>query len=88
MAQTKGAGCSKRPRLGRPHEDHRAKAFLEVASFLEENDDEQITINDLIDLMEQKLVDTDHKAYSYPYMQTRLREHFGDKIIHMEMNGK
>ena len=34
----------KRAKSGRPLEKHRAEAFLEVARFLEENDDEQITI--------------------------------------------
>ena len=41
----------KKPKLGHPQDDKRAKAFLEVASYLEDNDDEQITINDLVDLM-------------------------------------
>ena len=34
--------------LKRAQADKRTDAFLEVASFLEENDDEQITINDLL----------------------------------------
>ena len=32
--------CFKRAKMGRPQADERADAFLEVASFLEENDDE------------------------------------------------
>ena len=55
MAQLASTGDSKRPKLGRPQVDERTEAFLEVARYLEENDDEQITIDDLIDLMEQKL---------------------------------
>ena len=55
----------KRPKLGRPQDDKRAEAFLEVASYLEDNDDEQITINDPIDLMNQKLTNTDYGAYGY-----------------------
>ena len=38
------------PKLGCSRDDKKAKAFLEVTRSLEENDDEQITINDLIDL--------------------------------------
>ena len=74
-----------KPKLGRPQDDERAKAFLEVASYLEDNDDEQITINDLIDLMNQKL---DYDAYSYTHMKTRLLEHFGNRIVQTEINGK
>ena len=55
MAQLASTGDSKRPKLGSPQVDERTEAFLEVARYLEENDDEQITIDDLIDLMEQKL---------------------------------
>jgi hypothetical protein len=50
--------------MGRPQADERTDAFLEVASFLEENDDEQITINDLINRMEHNLANSEHEAYS------------------------
>ena len=53
----------KRPKLGRPQVDERTEAFLEVARYLEESDDEQITIDDLIDLMGQKLENTANIAY-------------------------
>ena len=42
----------KKSNLGCPQEDMRTMAFLEVTSYLEDNDDEQIIINDL---MNQKL---------------------------------
>ena len=38
--------------------------------------------------MEENLADTEHSAYSYPHMQQRLKEHFGNKIIQTEINGK
>ena len=79
---------SKRLKLGRPQNDTRAEAFLEVARYLEDNDDEQITISDLIDLMNQKLADTTYEAYTYPHMKTKLQEHFGERLIQTEINGK
>lgn len=79
---------SKRVKLGRPFADERTAAFLEVVKYLEENDDEQITINDLIDLMQQKLAHSEHEGYGYTHMKTRLQEHFGEKIIYTEINGK
>lgn len=49
------------------------RAFLEVARYLEDNDDEQITINDLIDFMNQKLL---IKLIVTPSpMKTKLQEH-------------
>ena len=88
MAQLASTEDSKRPKLGRPQIDERAVAFLEVARYLEENDDEQITIDHLIDLMEQKLANTAHEAYGYTHMKKRLQEHFGERIILTEINGK
>ncbi len=55
---------SKRQKSGRPQDEERMDALLEVASFLAENDDEQITIQDLICRMEDKLVDSNQDAYS------------------------
>ena len=61
---------------------------MEVTRYLEENDDEQITINHLIDLTKQKLADTTHEAYSYTHMKARLQQHFGKRIVQTEINGK
>ena len=82
------SNTSKKLKLGRPPEKQQADAFIEVAQFLEENDDEQITIHDLIQRMEENLGESELSAYSYPYMKQRLAEHFGDKIIETEINGK
>ena len=51
----------------------------------DDDDDEQITINDLIDLMNQKLANTDYDKYCYTYMKTRLQEHFGERIVQTEL---
>ena len=66
--------------MGRSQADERTDAFLEVASFLEENDDEQITINDLINRIEHNLANSEHEAYSYLHMKSKLHEHFGSRI--------
>ena len=59
-----------------------------MSRYLEEIDDEQITINHLIDLMKQKLAGTTHEPYSYTHMKARLQEHFGERIVQTEINGK
>ena len=78
----------KQVKLGRPQQKQQVDPFLEVARFLEENDDEQITLYDLIQHMEENLADSKFSAYSYPHMQQKLKEHFGYKIIQTEINGK
>ena len=62
------ANSVKRVKVGRPVEE-RMSAFLEVVQFLEENDDEQISIQDLIQRMDENLVNTEFSAYSYQHMQ-------------------
>ena len=78
----------KKAKVGRPPEMERTDAFLKVAKFLEENDDEQRTIHDLIQRMVENLANTEHSAYSSTHMQQKLKEHFGNKIIQTEINGK
>ena len=79
---------SKRKRLGRLQDKERTDTFLEVANFFKENDDEQITINDLVTRMENNLAGSEHGAYSYPHMQQKLKERFGERIIKTEISGK
>ena len=79
---------SKRIKVGRPEDDNRTVAFLEVAKYIQDNDDEQITISDLVDIMQQKLANCESEAYSYKYMKKKLQEHFGENILFTEMNGK
>jgi len=61
---------------------------LKVVTFLEENDDEQITITNLIDMMNQHLENTDSTAYVPSHTKSRLLEHSGDRILIKEINGK
>lgn len=59
-----------------------------VARFLQENDDEQKTVVDLVEKMEEYLGDSASTAYGRTHMKARLQEHFGDQIIITEINGK
>ena len=48
----------------------------------------KITIKDLVSRMENNLADSEHSAYSHTHMQLKLQEHFGDRVILTEVNGK
>lgn len=78
----------KRSKIGRPEEQARHEAFLRVARYVEENDDEQISILDLTDKMGEYLQCTDCAPYSFPHMKYKLKEHFGQNIVITELNGK
>ena len=56
----------KKKRLGRPQDKEK------VDDFLQDNDDEQITVNDLIDLMNDFMADSESTPYSHTHMKARL----------------
>jgi len=78
----------KREKKGRPQDEERSEAFLNITKFLRENDDEQITIRDLEEKMQEYLGDLGGMAYGHTHMKTKIKEHFGDQIIITEINGK
>ena len=78
----------KKRKIGRPQDEQKNDAFLKVAWFLQENDDEQITVVDLVEKMEEYLGDSASTAYGRTHMKARLQEHFGDQIFVTEINGK
>ena len=73
---------------GRPKDSQRAEAFLAAAGYFENNDDEQVTLTDLINTMNECLNDTDIEPYSFPHMKSELKRHFKDRLIITEINGK
>ena len=78
----------KKRKIARSQAEEKHHAFLKVAKFLRENDDEQITVLDLVDKMEEYLGDSPSAAYGRTHMKARLQEHFGDGIIITDINGK
>ena len=64
------------------------EAFLKVAKYIEENDDEQISVNDLLNKMEEYLGGTSCTAYSLTHMMNKLKAHFGEHIVITQINGK
>ena len=78
----------KKKKVGRPQDEEKTDAFLRVARFLQENDDEQISVSDLIDLMNDFMADSESTAYGHTHMKAKIKEHFGDQIIITELNGR
>jgi hypothetical protein len=73
---------------GRPVDKRLHEAFLQVANYLKKNDDEQITITDLISKMDSLLANDGLEGYSYKHMKEKLKEHFGDELIFTDLAGK
>ena len=70
---------------GRPTNQEALLAFKHVISCLKENDDEQMTVADLVHKMKQICGE---KAYGVSYTKQKLKEQFGDSVIITDLNGK
>ncbi len=75
-------------KVGRPTTDDRHRAFLNITKYLSDNDDEQITVSDLVSKMNEYLHDSENSAYCNQYLQQKLLEYFGDQIVVTEINGR
>jgi len=65
---------------GRPSNTYRY--FLEVTKYLEENDDEQVTISQLLERMQILCGDESYSPYN---MKIKLKEHYGSQIVITEI---
>lgn len=86
QATARDAKCKRMS--GRPKDTMKMEAFLHVADFLEANDDEQITINDLVKKMSEFIEPDTCDPYSFKHMKSELIRHFGDRIIITDINGR
>uniref|UniRef100_UPI00358EB1D5 peptidyl-tRNA hydrolase 2, mitochondrial isoform X1 n=1 Tax=Myxine glutinosa TaxID=7769 RepID=UPI00358EB1D5 len=78
---------NKRRKMGRPKDSDQNEAFDKVCSFLEDNDEEQLTITDLVARMEQYLGDSESNAYGNQYMKEQLKKRYGESIFMAEGRG-
>ena len=78
-------GDSTAKKLGRPYDS--AQTFKKVILYLEQNDEEQITINDLIQKMGEYLNGTGSTAYGFTHMKDQIKKQLAEKNIIAEMNG-
>ena len=78
------------PRKGCPVSEAQTAAFLKVARYLQDNDDEQITFTDLRQKMHQCLLESGHNVepFTEKHLRQKLEDHFGDTIIVTSIRGK
>ena len=73
--------------LRRPYDSTQTHALKKVILYLEPNDEEQITINDLIQKREENLIGTGSTAYSFTHMKDQLKKQFAENNIIADING-
>ena len=57
-------------------------------NYLQENDDEQLTISDLVRKMLEFLNDSSENVYSNRYMKDKVENYFGENVIITNVNGR
>ena len=72
---------AKRRKCGRPKDSDQDEAFERVCVFLEENDEEQLTISDLVAKMGDYLRDSKSTAYGNQYLKEKLIRRYGNSIF-------
>lgn len=78
---------TKRRKSGKPLDEEREQAFTKMCLYLEANDDEQLTISDLVCKMNEFLNDVDSIPYSRKYVKSKLKEIYGTRLHFAEREG-
>lgn len=78
--------ASKKVCIGRPKNQRCLEAFQCVLDYLDSADVQQVTVSELVQLMQSKLTSED-TAYSAKYIKQKLLDHYGDGIVIAEKMG-
>ncbi|CAG2240639.1 unnamed protein product [Mytilus edulis] len=72
-------------KTGRPQHQQAQAAFQKTVEYLLQNEDEQLTVIELVEKMKDYCGDA---AYSTVHMKSKIQKYFGDDVIITEINGK
>ena len=78
---------AKRKRSGRPIKEDQLEAFNQICTYLENNDEEQLTITYLHTKMKDFLEPTATEPFGIVYFKSKLKEKYGDAIYFAEEDG-
>ena len=75
----------KKRKVGHPKDADQEEAFLRVCEYLESNDEEQLTITNLINKMEEFLLDKDSIPYIWPSVyENQVKETLWKLCLHIK----
>ena len=74
--------------IGRPTKNDRNAAFVCTCEYFKQNDEENVSICDLIGKMQEYLDGSEEDSYSRKFMIEKLKEHYGDEVIISSRRGK
>lgn len=73
--------------VGRPQNECRQEAFLKVVDFMNENEGDAFTINDLLDTMKRECAEN-VEEYCGKFLKKKLIDHFGENICFLQSKGR
>jgi hypothetical protein len=77
----------KRSKAGRPTNSDQEQAFLKTCYYFECNDEEQLTLTDLVNKMAENLEEVQSVPYGKQYLKSKLLEYYGDSLFIAEDDG-
>lgn len=83
----RAGSSSKQRKVGHPKNSDQEQAFLRMCYYLEENDEEQLTITHLASKMGEYLENTDSTPYGNQYLKSKLLDHYGESLFVAEVDG-
>ena len=75
-------------RSGRPKDIERHEAFLMTMEYFQNNDDETVSVQDLMEKMRELLCDTGVEPYGLTHMKNEIQQHFNEKVVITANQGK
>jgi len=85
---TEAESMNKCRKVGRLKNEDQEQAFLKTCTYLEANDDEQITLSDLSSKMKDYLENEESTPFGTQYLKCKLKEHYKDSISFAEREGQ
>lgn len=76
----------KKKGTGRPQREESQAAFCQTLEYLIKNEDEQLTVNDMVTKMSELC--GENLSYSQVHMKSKIQNHFGEDVIITEINGR
>ena len=79
---------SKKCKGGHPEDTEQSEAFERTGTYSELFEDEQLTLSELVDIMQKNLESSDKRAYTKVYFKWILLENYSHELLISNEDGK
>ena len=79
---------SKKNKGGRLEDPEQLEAFEKTYTYFELHEEKQLTLSELVDIMQKNLESSDISAYTKVHFKRKLLENYGDELVISSEDGK